>query len=567
MIRLYNNQKQKIAEIEAIEATVKRVINGEFSFSFSAPEAELKSEYFLPGNLLLAEGQFFEIRRVEQEHNSRGILYVMACEHVNYRLLDWKHQTYTKVGTPAEILADILDGTGFQAGIVDFTQPITITSGKEITKKDLIYQLANLLGGEIEYTNQGYTINILNEIGKNQGFQARIGKNLLGIKKTMDNRNGLLTVYEIDLLELKNCQEYREKELGDLEKIEIGDTIRIIDEMLNLDIENRVVSIERNPVAGSVIKVEIANQIELITDKINQIATESIKQGKLYNNVSISENYGFRAERSDKRARTTMAANTMAMEVGDGTGNYTKAMYFDVLTGKYKFIGDIHASGNIIGGTINIGNGTFKVDAGGHVTANSIKIGGGSGIRNLADAGELATKNRINGTYIDNDSISTPHLKTNAVTADKISVSNLSAISANIGKITAGEINGINIYGSRFYNSWKNAYIEVSPYGSSFPEFSLVGPSAKTIFWVGQESNSDDILITIDRTPRIEFTDHYNRLTGGRWAYGQAEIATIHDIPDVDVHAGGGQTIYFQVYDGHLEYKLSGGSYTALANA
>ena len=567
MIRLYNNQKQKIAEIEAIEATVKRVINGEFSFSFSAPEAELKSEYFLPGNLLLAESQFFEIRRVEQEHNSRGILYVMTCEHVNYRLLDWKHQTYTKVGTPAEILADILDGTGFQVGIVDFTQPITITSGKEITKKDLIYQLANLLGGEIEYTNQGYTINILNEIGKNQGFQARIGKNLLGIKKTMDNRNGLLTVYEIDLLELKNCQEYREKELGDLEKIEIGDTIRIIDEMLNLDIENRVVSIERNPVAGSVIKVEIANQIELITDKINQIATESIKQGKLYNNVSISENYGFRAERSDKRARTTMAANTMAMEVGDGTGNYTKAMYFDVLTGKYKFIGDIHASGNIIGGTINIGHGTFKVDAGGHVTANSIKIGGGSGIRNLADAGELATKNRINGTYIDNDSISTPHLQTNAVTADKISVSSLSAISANIGKITAGEIYGIKLFGAQYFDEDGTTSMRLAAQGGK--SFTLAGNAGDYFFSVAYVQDNNEVVLSDGRRFFIVIDRNGDNRLEGRWMYNNSELATLDDIQstDVNVHAGGGQTIYFQVYDGHLEYKLSGGSYTALANA
>ena len=51
--------------------------------------------------------------------------------------------------------------------------------------------------------------------------------------------------------------------------------------------------------------------------------------------------------------------------------------------------------------------------------------------------------------------------------------------------------------------------------------------------------------------------------------YNNSELATLDDIQstDVNVHAGGGQTIYFQVYNGHLEYKLSGGSYTALANA
>lgn len=567
MIELYNSQREKLAIIEVLEANEKRVLNGEYSLSFSALESELKSEYFLPGNMIKADNQYFDIRRIEQEHNRQGIIYQIDCEHVNYRLIDQKYQTYAKIGTPAEILTDVLSGTEFKVGVVDFQDVITISAQKEINKKELIYQLANLLNGEIDYTENGFVINIRDEIGKNQGFQARLGRNLLGIRKTIDNRGGLKTYYEIELAELKNSNEYKENDLADLEKIEIGDTIQIIDEMMNLNIENRVISIEKNPIAGATIKIEIANKIELITDKINQIETTMVQQERLYNNVSISEKYGFRAERSDKRARTTMAGDNIAMEIGDGTGSYTKAMYFDVLTGKYKFIGDIQASGNITGGTINIGNGTFKVDSGGHVTANSITIGGGRGIRNLSDAGELATKNRINGTYIDEDSIDTPHLRTGAVSADKISVGSLSAISANLGIVTAGEITGVNIYGSRFYNSWRDTYIEISPFGGHAARLVLVDESGNRVFEVGQESNQDETNITVDRTPRIEFADGYNRLTGGRWAYGQAEIATAADIPDVDIHSGTGQTIYFQVYNGKLEYKLAGGQYKALANA
>ena len=90
---------------------------------------------------------------------------------------------YTYTGTPTQILSNILAGTEFSVGTVEFTDAITITVNAEITRKSLIYELANTLGGEVDYTNLGFTINILASIGKNNGFQARFGKNLKGIRK------------------------------------------------------------------------------------------------------------------------------------------------------------------------------------------------------------------------------------------------------------------------------------------------------------------------------------------------------------------------------------------------
>ena len=117
----------------------------------------------------------------------------------------------------------------------------------------------------------------------------------------------------------------------------------------------------------------------------------------------------------------------------------------------------------------------------------TIKILGGSGISNLTDAGSLAVKDAvnflipgdilnagslavknavdfliagdilnagglaildtINGTHIDNNSISTPKLQANSITSNEIYVDNLSVISANLGEVTAGTIIGNTISG------------------------------------------------------------------------------------------------------------------------
>src|SRR5690606_32983129 len=48
----------------------------------------------------------------------------------------------------------------------------------------------------------------------------------------------------------------------------------------------------------------------------------------------------------------------------------------------------------------------------------------------------------LNTELIAADSISTKHLAAGAVTADKLNVDDLSAITANLGTVTAGEIDG-----------------------------------------------------------------------------------------------------------------------------
>jgi hypothetical protein len=163
------------------------------------------------------------------------------------------------------------------------------------------------------------------------------------------------------MLELKNSNEYIEKNLQDLEVIGVGDTIRIIDQVIGLDVENRVLSIKYNPIMAINTELEIANTIELITDKINEIDTDTVKQDRLYNNVSISQDYGFRAVRSDKRARTTMGGGTISMDVGDGDGNYTPAVYFDVESGKYMINGDGIFEGTVYAENIDTINARIQV--------------------------------------------------------------------------------------------------------------------------------------------------------------------------------------------------------------
>ena len=360
---------------------IKKKVNDMYTFGFSCYEEELKSAYVSVGNKVYIENQFFDIVYLEKTHNT-DLTYRAQCEHISYRLEEIELDSYAFTGTPSEILADVIEDENFVVGQVDYTDPITVSFNSKITKRKIVKELANLLGAKLTYTDDGYTFNLLNKLGENKGYSVRLGKNLIGVRKTIDSRGGLKTYYEVDIVTLKNSTDYIEQDLQDFDVVEEGDSIQIVDEVANINVTQQVVTLEYDPVFEVNLRLEITNELELITDTINEIATTAVVQDTLYNNAAISSDFGFRATRSDKLARSTMGGGDISLDVGDGLGGYTQAMYFDVLTGKYKFVGDIEASGTItgadfIGGTIDIGSGTFQVDNSGNVSASSLTILGG----------------------------------------------------------------------------------------------------------------------------------------------------------------------------------------------
>ncbi|MDW7669899.1 MAG: phage tail spike protein, partial [Bacillota bacterium] len=292
MITLFNRStNEKIAYLDDViiedSIQITRKINGEFTLSFELLEDDLKRIYLESEGYILCDGYYFDIKYIEKEH-SDTLTYRIECEHVSYRLIENEIEYYTFDGTPSQILTDILSGTEFSAGVIDSTEVITFAVYEETNKLGLIQKLSNLLNLEIDYNS--FSISLKNTIGENKGFATIFGKNLKGIKKIIDRRNNL-TYYDIDLVELKNHPDY--VDFKDLEKVGVGDTIRIIDKAMNIDIQNKVVKRSYNPIKSINSKLEIANSIELLTDKVTKIQRDTLNKGKTYHGIRISPDTGF----------------------------------------------------------------------------------------------------------------------------------------------------------------------------------------------------------------------------------------------------------------------------------
>lgn len=360
----------ELADLFTSKAVIKRVINGEFNIKFTAPKQELKTEY-LRNNTVLADNQLFDIVLVEKRHNKSGsIVFDCQATHVTWRLFDESTTTvhYGYYGTLSEILANILQGTEFSVGIVDYNEPMDFVMNINATTGQKVLELVKRLNAEIDYSNNGFTIDIRKAIGNENGFEIRLGKNIKEITEVWDIREGQpLLTYVVDILALKNSSVYIEKGLSDLEVIEIGDVVYLIDEDMEIDTTQRIMSIEYDPRYEKNTKLEIGNVIKDFVNMVIDIETESVNRNKTYYGIKLNNSIGFEVERLDKLARTQMNADKFAMQKGDGAGNYENSLYFDPIQQKYIFIGRLEAT-EIVGGTIKIGN-NFAVDENGNMVA------------------------------------------------------------------------------------------------------------------------------------------------------------------------------------------------------
>ncbi|MGV6858450.1 MAG: phage tail protein [bacterium] len=138
------------------------------------------------------------------------------------------------------------------------------------------------------------------------------------------------------------------------------------------------------------------------------------------------------------------------------------------------------------------------------------------------------TASRITGTQINDQAISTPKLAANAVTADKILVSELSALTANIGTVNAGLLQGVGGRG----------YVNLNAVGAE-RFISLVKSSGETSFAVDGD--------------------------GGLLARGDIEASAIKvdTIETSHIKSGGQITTQVSAYDPN-SFTLAAGGWTAV---
>src|SRR6056297_4289614 len=232
-----------------MNAGVREKLEGEFTLSFTVLA---KSALALKvKQIAKLDNQYFEIVQISKSLQGSLPICSVVCEHVSYVL---NHEMYNITefdftGDPAAGLEQVLAGTPFAVGVVDFTESITMKINQEVSRRAALMQFIAILGGEIEY--DGYNINIRIHRGSNTYKQVMGTKNVTNVAVSYDSRENASS-YDISFFKLLN--------------LAVGDNVQIVFMPLGINVKTRILSLEYNPFYRYNIKVVVGGYKPSISD-------------------------------------------------------------------------------------------------------------------------------------------------------------------------------------------------------------------------------------------------------------------------------------------------------------
>ena len=337
-IKILDSSLTELATIAAATSAVRlEKINSDNTLKFSVRVKSGYGDYITDTSVFELDGDYFDIAYYKKEQKADGKLLIsVEAEHVSYRLNKsaYNVEYFTEIGTPTAILTEILDGTGFTVGTVDFSDLTTFSIQQASSRRGVLMQFAAYMEGELEFN--GFSISLLTQRGSATPKALTIGQDVTVISKAVDRRHldssGNPTV-------AYKCGVYKGSSLS------LGDVVQLDYSAMSNGASLRVVSKAHAPYNPNSVTVEIGNYINSLEDDLYRIETQAVKKDALMNGTRIGPEYGFEAVRNDKKARAYFKSDGMAFQAGDGSGeNWVDKIYFDPVLGKYIFDGELSAN-------------------------------------------------------------------------------------------------------------------------------------------------------------------------------------------------------------------------------
>ena len=254
MIEIYAGSTLIQSIKKVMSANVRETLEGEYTLSFTVLA---KSALALKvKQIAKLDNQYFEIVQISKSLQGSLPVCSVICEHVSYTLNHGRYNIteFDFTGSPSTGLAQVLAGTPFAVGTVDFTSSVTMKINQKVSRRAALKQFIAIVGGEIEY--EGYKINIRSHRGSTTYVPVMDSKNVTNVAVTYDSREDTSS-YDISFFKLLN--------------LAVGDNIQIIFKPLGIDVKTRIISLEYNPFYRYDIRVEVGRYRPSISDTFYRI--------------------------------------------------------------------------------------------------------------------------------------------------------------------------------------------------------------------------------------------------------------------------------------------------------
>ena len=254
MIEIYAGTTLIQSIKKVISSNLRETLEGEFTLSFTVMA---KSALALKTKQIAKlDNQYFELVQISKSIQGSLPVCSVLCEHVSYLL---NHEMYNITafdftGDPSAGLSQLLAGTPFSAGVVDFTESVTMKINQKVSRRAALMQYIAIIGGEIQY--DGYNINIRSHRGSTDYIPVMESKNVTNVAVSHDSRENASS-YDISFFKLMN--------------LTVGDNVHIIFNPLGINVKTRIISLEYNPFYRFNIRVEVGRYRPSISDTFYRI--------------------------------------------------------------------------------------------------------------------------------------------------------------------------------------------------------------------------------------------------------------------------------------------------------
>ncbi|QNO14143.1 phage tail protein [Alkalicella caledoniensis] len=254
MIEIYAGATMIQSVKKVISSNIRETLEGEFTLSFTVMA---KSALALKTKQIAKlDNQYFELVQISKSIQGSLPVCSVLCEHMSYLLNHEMYQisSFDFTGDPSVGLSQLLAGTPFSAGIVDFTESVTMKINQKVSRRAALMQFIAILGGEIQY--DGYSINIRSHRGSNDYIPVMGSKNVTNVAVSHDSREDASS-YDISFFKLMD--------------LAVGDNVHIIFNPLGINVKTRIISLEYNPFYRFNIRVEVGRYRPSISDTFYRI--------------------------------------------------------------------------------------------------------------------------------------------------------------------------------------------------------------------------------------------------------------------------------------------------------
>ena len=320
----------------AFQAKIAKELMRGYSLDFSVVNSNNVRQYLVPGCVVEAKGQKFDMSSFKQSSGESNKTDVSG-RHISCRLTNYLIPIgYAFVGTVAQIAADILnvatDASGEKANkeftvgtCANVSGSFSLGNEQISTARAAIFALKSL-GVEVDFDN--FTVNCPLKCGTGKTKTFEFGKDLVSLERTWDDSNG--TSYTARIADLQRLPGH------EADVFDVGDDCIIIDKFIGDTISKRIISYTQcldDPTQDEItIGVfvrdasdnAVAMQMDIsaaqeTADNAQTAAENSLQPGTSYNNVSIDHAHGFMSVSADGLSRT----------FDNGTDGYIRQQYYN----------------------------------------------------------------------------------------------------------------------------------------------------------------------------------------------------------------------------------------------